>query len=89
MGAGTRAAASVQWMAHAVDFRVRRYSYDGHHVDLTDEGWVMFANEEETPPAFTLNMGAAQELFEQMWSQGFRSVHDKGSSDKLDTARPE
>jgi hypothetical protein len=38
-------------------------------------------------PAFSVDLDAAQEMFEQLWSQGFRSKHDRGNSDKLDAAR--
>lgn len=40
-------------------------------------------------PAFRLSMEAAQEFFEMMWAQGFRSKHDRGGADKLDAARTE
>jgi hypothetical protein len=40
-------------------------------------------------PTFRLSSGEAQELFERLWSQGFRSVHDKGGAKELDAARKE
>jgi hypothetical protein len=40
-------------------------------------------------PTFRLPTAAAQELFEQMWKQGFRSKHDKGNAEALDAARRE
>jgi hypothetical protein len=40
-------------------------------------------------PTFRLNTAAAQEMFEQLWRQGFRSKHDNGNADALDAARRE
>ena len=40
-------------------------------------------------PTFRLPLNDAQELFEQLWKQGFRSAHDKGNSEALDAARKE
>lgn len=40
-------------------------------------------------PILRLPMESAQEFFEQLWSQGFRSKHDRGGADKLDAARSE
>lgn len=41
------------------------------------------------PPTFSLPVDTVQELFEQLWAQGFRSVHDTGGAEKLDAARRE
>ena len=43
----------------------------------------------EQPPTFRIPLDNAQELFEQLWAQGFRSAHDRGNSEALDTARRE
>jgi hypothetical protein len=40
-------------------------------------------------PTFRLPTSAAQEMFEQLWKQGFRSKHDKGNAEALDAARRE
>lgn len=40
-------------------------------------------------PTFRLPTSSAQELFEQLWKQGFRSKHDNGNSEALDIARRE
>jgi hypothetical protein len=53
---------------------------------------IEFADAENgasVPPSFSLHMDAAQEMFEQMWAQGFRAKHDKGNAEALDTARRE
>lgn len=36
-----------------------------------------------------LETEAAQQLFEEMWAQGFRSVHDRDAGDRVDAARRE
>lgn len=40
-------------------------------------------------PTFRLRTSEAQEMFEQLWKQGFRSKHDNGNSEALDAARRE
>lgn len=40
-------------------------------------------------PTLSIPITAAQELFEALWAQGFRSKHDKGNSEALDAARRE
>jgi hypothetical protein len=40
-------------------------------------------------PTFSLPLDEAQELFEKLWAQGFRSKHDRGNSEALDAARRE
>lgn len=40
-------------------------------------------------PTFKIPLDSAQELFEQLWKQGFRSAHDKGNAAALDAARTE
>ncbi len=40
-------------------------------------------------PTFRIPLDNAQELFEQLWKQGFRSAHDKGNAEALDAARRE
>jgi hypothetical protein len=52
----------------------------------------MKAREQENlmvEPTFRLQTAAAQEMFEQLWAQGFRSKHDKGNAEALDAARRE
>lgn len=51
--------------------------------------WEPIADGVSFEPAFTLHTESAQELFEQMWAQGFRSKHDRGGADRLDAARAE
>lgn len=40
-------------------------------------------------PTFRIPNADGQELFERLWALGFRSKHDKGNSEALDTARRE
>lgn len=72
----TRAHASVSWPMQAVHFYVRlpqNPTVPGEYIE----------------PTFSLSMDAAQAFFEELWAQGFRSKHDRGSSDRLDEARKE
>lgn len=56
-------------------------------VDVTMQ--VPKAPGEIVQPTFSIELDSAQELFEQLWAQGFRSAHDKGNAEALDTARKE
>jgi hypothetical protein len=84
---GTRLAAQTVFYSDQVEFYLVEFRY-GKRADAS----VTF---EEVPdgnlaaPTFRLTMEAAQEFFEQLWAQGFRSMHDRGSSDRLDAARAE
>lgn len=86
--------AHVDPMAQAVRFYVARETRFTQLADrqvLTEEGVkdVQPRRGEALAPSFSVDMSAAQELFELLWSQGFRSKHDNGNADKLDAARQE
>jgi hypothetical protein len=86
---GKRLAAQTSFYANRVDFYLADHDQQGKRMiadkiefGAADDG-VLLA------PSFSLPMEAAQEFFEQMWAQGFRSAHDRGGADKLDAARVE
>jgi hypothetical protein len=86
------ARAHVDPMAQAVRFYVAQETRFTRLADrrvLTEEGIKDFRPQrgEYIDPSFNVDMEAAQQLFESLWAQGFRSVHDKGNADKLDDAR--
>jgi hypothetical protein len=58
--------------------------YIGQPVVMVPAGTGQYCD-----PTFRLRYEQAQELFEKMWAQGFRSKHDRGASDRLDAARQE
>ena len=81
-------------MAQAVNLYVAkedRFTRLKDREQLTEEGVkdVRPRAGEVLQPSFTVTVEAAQALFEQLWAQGFRSVHDNGHADKLDAARKE
>ena len=87
---GVEAHASVDWLAQGVLFFVRDYGQgDTEPRTLTPSGWAVHTPGLVAEAGFTLDMDAAQKLFEELWNQCFRSVNDRGNSDKLDAARKE
>lgn len=81
-------------MAQAVRFyvaRETRFTQLADRQHLTEEGVkdVTIRRGEALEPSFTVDIDAVQALFESLWAQGFRSVHDRGNADKLDAARLE
>lgn len=85
---GTRLAAQVVHYGDSVEFYLADYR-DGRRADAAP---VIFEEGKEGlsgAPAFRLSVEATQEFFEMLWSQGFRSKHDRGGADKLDAARTE
>lgn len=85
---GTRLAAQVAHYGDSVEFYLADYR-DGERALAEPVTFTKVADGLPTPPAFRLSMEAAQEFFEQLWSQGFRSKHDRGGADRLDAARAE
>jgi hypothetical protein len=83
--------ASVDFAALGVHFYVaKRDRGSGEREVLTVNGTTRkHTPGEAITPSFTLEQEAAQALFEELWRQGFRSVHDTGHSDRLDAARKE
>jgi hypothetical protein len=86
--------AHLEPMAQAVRFYIAketRFTQLADRQQLTEEGVkdVTIRRGEALEPSFSATIEAVQELFESLWAQGFRSVHDKGNSDKLDAARRE
>lgn len=83
--------ASVSHISQSVSFYHLKRDFDTGKLWLqTPDGPVeKTINAEYLAPTLILGMDAAQELFEELWAQGFRSVNDKGSSDRLDQARRE
>lgn len=80
--------AQTSFYANAVDFwlvdeRGERRSV-GTAVTMEDKTDGLIGS-----PTFSVSLNGAQELFEELWRQGFRSAHDKGNSEALDTARRE
>jgi hypothetical protein len=85
---GTRLAAQVSYYGQQVDFYLADYRGGKHTLAKK----IVFEKTDEavtTEPSFRLEIEVAQELFEQLWAQGFRSKHDQGNADKLDAARQE
>lgn len=86
---GPRLAAQTVFYSDQVEF----YLADYRHGKAAYAEPVVFAEPERDgfccPPTFRLPMESAQDFFEQLWSQGFRSKHDKGGTDRLDAARKE
>lgn len=85
---GTRLAAQVVHYGDSVEFYLADYR-DGKHGIAEPITFNADNNGMLPPPTFRLSTDAAQEFFEMMWSQGFRSKHDRGGADKLDAARTE
>lgn len=85
---GKRMAASVEHYGDRVAFYLQEQGLDGKRriaaIEYSELGEGLPCD-----PSFALPMESAQELFEMMWSQGFRSKHDRGGSDRLDAARAE
>lgn len=85
---GKRMAASVEHYGDRVAFYLADYVSDGKRrmasIDYIEKEGGLYCE-----PSFSLSMETAQELFEMMWSQGFRSKHDRGGADRLDAARAE
>ena len=85
---GTRLGAQVVYYGdqveiYAIDHRDGKTAYGKPIVfEVGPEGMLC-------EPILRLPMDAAQEFFEQLWAQGFRSKHDKGSAKELDAARTE
>lgn len=85
---GTRLATETSFYSNQVNFYLAEYRMGKPHVAKVEYA------EESNPglpygPSFSLPMETAQEFFEMLWSQGFRSKHDRGSADRLDAARAE
>jgi hypothetical protein len=85
---GTRLGAQVVFYGDQVEIYAARYR-DGK--TFYGKSIVFEEGQEGLPfePILRLPMSAAQEFFEQLWAQGFRSKHDRGGADKLDAARSE
>ena len=85
---GARLHAQTSFYANRVEFWLLDYDR-GKRAVAKD---IVF--EEVEPgmpisPSFSLELDIAQEFFEELWRQGFRSAHDKGSAEALDVARKE
>lgn len=85
---GTRLAAQIVHWGDHVEFYIANYDRGERAIAkpvefVKDEGGLC------VEPAFRLPMEAAQEFFEMLWAQGFRSKHDRGGADRLDAARAE
>lgn len=85
----TQISASVSFPQQAVHVYIREKDPEGGWSYLSPTGPIYAQAGEAVDPTATVSVESAQELFEQLWSQGFRSVHDRGNSDKLDAARKE
>jgi hypothetical protein len=86
---GRRLAAQTSFYAQRVDFYLGDQDQAGNRLLATKIDFEPVTEGLCTEPSFSLPMDMAQELFEQMWRQGFRSLHDKGSAENLDAARRE
>jgi hypothetical protein len=88
MKQGKAIAAQVGYYSSSVDFWLadyrdgRRFIAQNIAFEATDDGLLI-------EPSLRVPLDAAQEMFEQLWSQGFRSKHDRGGADRLDAARTE
>lgn len=87
---GKRLHAQTSFYGQSADFYLTDYDRQGNRLiagkvefEPFPEGSIAVA------PSFTLSLDLAQEFFEEMWAQGFRSKHDRGNADKLDAARVE
>ena len=87
---GKRLAAQTVHYGHRVDFYLADHDQTGRRMYAKE---IAFEAPEHVgmllPPSFSLHVDAAQELFEMLWAQGFRSPHDKGGAKELDAARRE
>lgn len=85
---GLKLHAQTSFYANAVEFWLAEESGDklalGTSVTMEDVERGLMA-----PPTFRIPLDNVQELFEQLWKQGFRSAHDKGNAETLDAARQE
>jgi hypothetical protein len=65
-------------------------SYDGEKR-FVGEPVVMSETKGEyrAEPTFRMSPEEAKALFETLWAQGYRSIHDRGGTDRLDAARQE
>jgi hypothetical protein len=85
---GTRMAAQVSFISDSVDFYLADFS-TGKRFDAKPAEFGEVPEGSLGVPTFRLPMDKAQEFFEQLWAQGFRSKHDRGGADRLDAARSE
>jgi hypothetical protein len=85
---GKRLAAQTAHYGHRVDFYLADHQ-DGKLLHARKIDFQPIAEGAYAEPSFSLQLEVAQELFEQLWSQGFRSKHDKGNAEALDAARRE
>jgi hypothetical protein len=86
---GKRLHAQNSFYGHRVDFYLIDYNSQGERMIANSVGFTDMPSGGLVEPSFSLDLDVAQEFFEQLWRQGFRSVHDKGGSDRLDAARSE
>lgn len=85
---GKRLDAQAAFYGHRVDFYLTDFDNDGKRrlskieFEPFDEGLLV-------APSFSIDLDVAQEFFEQLWAQGFRSKNDLGNAPALDAARKE
>jgi len=87
--AGKRLAAQTTFYRNQVDFWLADYDMGGKQRIATS---VIFEDLPEgmaANSAFSLSLDVTQELFEQLWAQGFRPKHGAGGTVELDAARKE
>lgn len=86
---GKRLAAQTSFYGQRVDFYLADHDRTGNRLIASKIEFKLMADGAYVEPSFSLSMDMAQELFQQLWAQGFRSPHDRGSSETLDAARRE
>lgn len=82
-------AAQATFYNDQVDFWIFDWRDGRKRVVARNIEYEEFPEGGPTPPSVSIPFDAAQELFEQLWAQGFRSKHDKGNAAALDAARQE
>ena len=86
---GSRLHAQTSFYANRVEFWLFAYDPSGNRLFASDIEFGPYEEGSLLPPSFSLPFNIAQEFFEELWRQGFRSAHDKGNAEALDTARKE
>lgn len=84
-----RLAAQVSFYGQRVDFYLADHDQSGKRMIARSIGFEPLDDGLFTEPSFGIPLEAAQELFEQLWQQGFRPAKGHGSTAELDAARKE